>query len=925
MVFWEAFYNLCGENISLYINYSMAMSDAQRQTKLRSGIQPIGITFNTNYLANSQLPFTSNILEFPFLTEKLSGLEKYPLISTNVKYIPSRMEYLPQHERVQIFFSMPRLIQFVSELPIEDDTQKYIVLKHNIKFMLEMLFTITYPFIKKVNLASDADQTLSIFEAIKKEITIQKNNTYLNLDGKICTVTDVVLLDTIDTNPVYVKLYDLITDYKTKQSMALRLLKNDLTARLKEFTTEISNYKTEVVKRITKELDKTYGASTLDAASLVKLKRDLTDREKQIEIDDELFNLTFALFKFKQNSGTIGSIQKVITEINTLSKTASVTITPLNYASLTLNDAKKTQTDIDALPAGSAGKDTLKRGIDALVALMQKLEELKRDIDDVPILSKTSHDNKIISLKKQNDDDTAKIKAIEESQKVKPEDIGGTSSSGSSSFTVKIVGDALNNAVHTNTLSSLRNSVIDGLITDYKLMDDLDKLQTVLKGYLTTPGFDDSTIKTIKDAIKGVYDSRNSFFSQSSQLAKGFMRLRKMSGFAFLMTKLYHYQDNQAIEYEYGINTNADPDLTRGEYSFRTSVIDALRAYYNPNRQPVANPIYKAINSEEPITNRKEIKMDEIMDMFEDSKAGTQIQDATVDLVTTQNRKIYECHIRINVVGGILTKENSDLVGCSYENMSIAADGIKTYYKLVNSEFIDLTNQIKDAEQKNNIKYGKTSANKTAVGPGPAPAPGLGPALGPGLGPGPAPGPALGPAPALGARPAAAPALTKISDNDLETIINKNRNKSKTQTFTGPPIMDKDLVAIVNNADYVEIKNFLDTVYEYQRQMPTKTLPINPSSSITYGEDYENKKNTAISQIDLNINKKITVLKRQQLSNEERNTASKEKAILEELKTVVANIDKQMWPETKGGKKTRKLRKHKRKLRKPRKSRKHRL
>ena len=871
------------------------MSDAQTQTKLRSGIQPIGITFNTNYLANSQLPFTINILEFPFLTEKLSGLEKYPLISTNVKYIPSRMVNLPQHERVQIFFSAPLLIKFVSGLPIEIDTKKYNVLKHNIKFMLEMLFTITYPFMKKVNLASDADHTLSIFEAIKKEITIQKNNTYLNLDGKICTVTDVVLLDTIDTNPVYVKLYDLITDYKTKQGIALTLLTIDLTARLAEFVKEFGKYKTEIVKKITKELDTTYGTTAANAALLNKLKNDIDRRKKVIveinkKLDDYdsmiLARTNLLLFKKPKNNRAIGSVLKAVEEIN---KLVPPTTSIPNLKNLDLKDAQDAKTIIDELPGKDASTINLQNGINTLVAYLTELNALgMSNADAERIILKDLEDDKT-KLENENDTDKAELKKIEDNKNVKPTDIGGSEND----FTETIVTNALADATNTGVLLSLKNKSINGLIADYKLMDDLKRLQEIITNCLQISNFEQ-----IKNSIKDVYDSHNSFFLQSSQLTKEFMRLRKMSGFAFLMTKLYHYQDNQAIEYEYGINTNADPDLSRGEYSFRTSVIDALRAYYNPNRQPVEDDIYNVINYEDLTTKRKEIQMDRFINMFEDSKNRKTIKNATVDLVTMQNRKVYECHVRINVVGGILTKENSDLVICSYENMSIVADGIKTYYDLTNSEFIDLTNQIKEAEKENGIKYDKTAANKSAVGPAPGPALGPAPAVGPALGPAPAVGPALGPAPALGARPAA-PAVKKISDNELETIINKNRNKSQTTTFIGPPIIDKDLVTVVNNTEYSVVKDFLDTVYEYQKQMPTKTLPINPSSNITYSEDYENKKNVANSKIDLNINQKNTMLKRPGLSNDDKNAASKEKAMLEELKTVVENIDKQMWPETK--------------------------
>ena len=893
----------------------MAMSQAQIQTKLRSGIIPIGFTMYTNYLASSQVTFTFNTLEYPFLTEKLSGLEKYPLISTNVKYIPSRMVNLPQHERVQIFFSAPLLIKFVSGLPIEDDARKYDVLKHNIQFMLEMLFIIRYPFTKKINLASDADHSLSFFEAIKTETMIQQNNTYLNLEGKICTVTDVVLLDTIDTNPVYVKLYDLITDYKTKQGIALTLLTTDLNARLTEFGKEIGKYETEIVKKITKELDKSYGTTAANAALLNKLKNDIDRREKVIaeinkKLDDYDSMITartnLLLFKKPANNRAIGLVSKAVDDIMKLVTTASISIPDLK--SLDLKNAKNAKIIIDKLP-GTDPK--IQNGINTLVAYLIELTKLKMENSDAEkIILRDLEDDKT-KLENENDTDKAELKKIEDNKNVKPTDIGGTGSD----FTETIVTNALADPTNTGVLLSLKNNSINGLIADYKLMDDLNKLLGNIRGYLSGSKFEQ-----IKDSIKDVYDSHKSFFQQSSQLTKEFMRLRKMSGFAFLMTKLYHYQDNQAIEYEYGINTNADPDLSRGEYSFRTSVIDALRAYYNPNRQPVEDDIYKVINYEDPTTKRKEIQMDRFIDMFEDSKDRKTIKNATVDLVTMQNRKVYECHVRINVVGGILTKENSDLVKCSYENMSIAADGIKTYYDLTNSEFIDLTNQIKEAEKENGIKYDKTAVNKSAIGPALAPGPGPGPALGPALGPGPAPGPA----PALGARPAA-PAVKKISDNELETIINKNRNKSQTTTFIGPPIIDRDLVTVVNNTEYSVVKDFLDTVYEYQRQMPTKTLPINPSSSITYGEDYENKKNVANSKIDLNINQKNTMLKRPGLSNDDKNAALKEKAMLEELKTVVENIDKQMWPETKGGKKTRKLRKHKRKLRKPRKSRKHRL
>ena len=125
-------------------------TQAQNQTKLRSGIQPMQIIINTNYLAKRPIPLTSDLFEFPYLTAKPSGLEKYPLISTNVKYDAARMTRLTHPERVQIFFNFSSLIQFISELTIEEPDSMNDVLKHNTKFMLEMLFPITFPVIKKI-------------------------------------------------------------------------------------------------------------------------------------------------------------------------------------------------------------------------------------------------------------------------------------------------------------------------------------------------------------------------------------------------------------------------------------------------------------------------------------------------------------------------------------------------------------------------------------------------------------------------------------------------------------------------------------------------------------------------------------------------------------------------------------------------------
>ena len=260
-----------------------ATTQAQNQTKLRSGIQPMQIIINTNYLAKRPIPLTSDLFEFPYLTAKPSGLEKYPLISTNVKYDAARMTRLTHPERVQIFFNFSSLIQFISELTIEEPDSMNDVLKHNTKFMLEMLFPITFPVIKKMKVASNPEFAMSIFYAGEKKVAYHKYNSYLKLEGKMCTVDEIRFMDTFDTNPVYVKLYDLAKDFLTKRDMAIPVLHGDIQKRVGEFNDKLEDRKKSVLNYIVEELNSLSGMSTSDRLDLEKLNDELAAENAELK------------------------------------------------------------------------------------------------------------------------------------------------------------------------------------------------------------------------------------------------------------------------------------------------------------------------------------------------------------------------------------------------------------------------------------------------------------------------------------------------------------------------------------------------------------------------------------------------------------------------------------------------------------------
>lgn len=71
---------------------------------------------------------------------------------------------------------------------------------------------------------------LNFGNAFVKEFLNRKYNTYLKIDGKSCTIDEVVLLDTFDTNPVYKKLYELAEKYVVNRDIALAILLPEIQA-----------------------------------------------------------------------------------------------------------------------------------------------------------------------------------------------------------------------------------------------------------------------------------------------------------------------------------------------------------------------------------------------------------------------------------------------------------------------------------------------------------------------------------------------------------------------------------------------------------------------------------------------------------------------------------------------------------------------
>ena len=913
------------------------LTDAQKQTKLRSGIQPLQIIMNTNYLAKPQFPLTSDLFEFPYLIDRPMNLEKYPLISTNVKYDASRIRFLTHVERFQIVFSVSRLLQFISELPIEDDSQKSEVLKHNAKFMLDMLFPISYPVIKEMKVASIHKFSMSVFDALSSEAAYQKFNTYLKLDGKTCTVDEMRFMDTFGTNPIYVKLYDSAKDFLLKRDAAITVLNADIRTRLQEFNTEIDKKMNFVLAGITSEIVKMYNFSssaTKDKTTFntekLKCETELAETKKKRTALEELEVAQKDLLRYKGSGTGYTSVKSTIEthlpnhyrtiftrerspviRIDTTLLAASDTINRLNIL-ITALESEKTK---PPPPKPKKGPNTAAT-IENIESLIEGFTKLIEYIDKLNIVRKAfgiKPDDSIVVLFNKIDkltDLQKEISKLLQDEKDKTRECADIQRKidSSTSVDLKFISTAL--PTETNVKTALAdpineayfkrlqsgNNTLSTMIPDYIFMKKtlLDDLYASIN--IKLEALDPETIVQIKDEIKTLYEANQQYFSQRTPLVEAFMKLRKICGFAYLITTIHQYQENMNIEREYNVNYNIDADLKKGEYLFHRTTTESLRAYYYPIRQSM-EPTIKAIIS---VKDTKPINMGAIVDMFENNPNTS----AAIDLVDLGGKPRYECQCLTYLVGGIITKENSSKIDCSYQNRIIGAGSLKENFNLVVPEFTDLTQHIAEMEKIHNIKYEKKKLEDYSLGSmatmGSAAMPAAMPAMPAAMPMPPAP-PAM---PAMPAMPVPAPKKTAftVSDTDLERMISANMPTGSSASY---------LKDFVKTKGYETVKEFLEKAVEFsEKSRPNPSDYADAVTKTTYKDLYEEKKIDAESTINTMISKKTNEQKKPSLTSTEIGAIAREIGMLKALQTVISGVDKlfdKMWS-VRGGKKTRKHR-----------------
>jgi len=172
-------------------------------------IVELRIQMHTNM--DTQVELTADQID----NKKVSG--KYPFLCTNFKYSDAILKQKKQNEIFDIFFNRQKFYNFILASKLKKNqktTQRYDndIVKTNIIQMLNALFQISFPIKDHVSLMDS--ENIEIMDIVTNLFKTDKY-TYLRLN-KPSTVTQVIWLNTVSSNPIYYRIYKKNKDYAKK-------------------------------------------------------------------------------------------------------------------------------------------------------------------------------------------------------------------------------------------------------------------------------------------------------------------------------------------------------------------------------------------------------------------------------------------------------------------------------------------------------------------------------------------------------------------------------------------------------------------------------------------------------------------------------------------------------------------------------------
>ena len=248
-------------------------------------IQRIRIMMATNIPNSKPMEFTGNMLYHPSYPE-MKNIGTYPYITDTIDYSDMYIDDLTYPQIAAIFFDRVKFIRMVSKTKRVSDSDKPATLERNVMTMLKWLLPTKFfavnnhkQSIKLLDPEADAVDTSSIFyNPLKTE------SSYIIINGKQYTITEVVWLNDILNHPTYRKLLEEVY-----------ILNRSLNAYKSTLITKIDAYKERVIGL----MDNIYGI-IVDAIKKTPSATGVTTPVSSGYANEKTYSAIFTILRLKK-------------------------------------------------------------------------------------------------------------------------------------------------------------------------------------------------------------------------------------------------------------------------------------------------------------------------------------------------------------------------------------------------------------------------------------------------------------------------------------------------------------------------------------------------------------------------------------------------------------------------------------------------
>jgi hypothetical protein len=207
----------------------------------------------TNIPNSAPVEFTRSMLYHPEYTQ-MTGSGTYPYITDEVEYSNTNIGALTYPEIVDTFFNKDKFINMVSAVRSKSDNKvkpdKQKTLEHNVMTMMLLLFPTKYFTV------NNHKQSIELLEPgiathYKRSIfynPLKTMSSYVKINSKPYTVTEMIWLNDILNHPTYRKLLEevynfnrTLNTYKSEKLVTIDRVKDNMIKEIDAIETEITN------------------------------------------------------------------------------------------------------------------------------------------------------------------------------------------------------------------------------------------------------------------------------------------------------------------------------------------------------------------------------------------------------------------------------------------------------------------------------------------------------------------------------------------------------------------------------------------------------------------------------------------------------------------------------------------------------------